>query len=47
MNEEEETGVPRLVAEIRLAGELLKWKPLVSLDEGLKRILAEDERFRK
>jgi UDP-glucose 4-epimerase len=47
MNEEEESGVPRLVAEIRLASELLKWKPQVSLDEGLKRILAEDDRFRK
>lgn len=47
MNEEEESGVPRLVADIRLASELLKWKPQVSLDDGLRRILAEDERFRK
>jgi len=47
MNEEEDSGVPRLVADIRLAGELLKWKPQVSLDDGLKRILAEDERFKK
>ncbi len=47
MNEEEDSGVPRLVADIRLASELLKWKPQVSLDDGLKRILAEDERFRK
>ncbi len=47
MNEEEDSGVPRLVADIRLAGELLKWKPQVSLDEGLKRILVEDERFKK
>ena len=47
LNEEEDGGVPRLVADIRLAGELLKWKPQVSLEEGLKRILAEDERFRK
>jgi UDP-glucose 4-epimerase len=46
-NPEEGTGVPRLVADIRLAGEVLKWKPRVSLDEGLQRMLAEDERFRK
>ena len=47
MNDEEDSGVPRLVADIRLAGDLLKWKPQVSLDDGLRRILAEDERFRK
>jgi UDP-glucose 4-epimerase len=47
MNEEEDSGVPRLVADIRLAGELLKWRPQVSLDDGLKRILVEDERFKK
>ncbi len=46
-NPEEATGVPRLVADIRLANEYLKWKPLVSLDEGLQRMLSEDERFRK
>ncbi len=47
LNEEEESGVPRLVGDIRLASELLKWKPQVTLEEGLKRILAEDERFKK
>ncbi len=46
-NAEGESGVPRLVADVRLAGEWLKWKPRVSLDEGLMRMLAEDERFRK
>lgn len=46
-NGEEEAGVSRLVADIRLANELLKWKPRVSLDEGLQRMLAEDERFKK
>jgi UDP-glucose 4-epimerase len=46
-NKEEESGVPRLVADIRLANEALRWKPKVSLDEGLQRILAEDERFKK
>ena len=47
LNDEDDGGVPRLVANIQLAAELLKWKPQVSLDEGLKRILAEDERFKK
>ena len=46
-NDEEDGGVPRLVANIQLAARLLKWKPHVSLDEGLKRILMEDERFKK
>ena len=46
-NDEEESGVSRLVADIRLAGDALKWRPRVSLDEGLQRMLAEDERFRK
>ncbi|MCI0478897.1 MAG: GDP-mannose 4,6-dehydratase, partial [Anaerolineales bacterium] len=46
-NPEEVGGVPRLVADIRLAGELLRWKPHVSLDEGLQRMLVEDERFKK
>ncbi len=45
VNNEEESGVPRLVADIRLAAELLHWKPRVSLDEGLSRMLVEDERF--
>ena len=47
INMEENGGVPRLVADIRLASDLLKWKPQVSLDEGLQRMLTEDERFRK
>ena len=46
-NPEEAGGVPRLVADIRLASELLKWKPHVSLDEGLQKMIAEDERFKK
>ena len=47
VNTEESGGVPRLVADIRLASDLLKWKPQVSLDEGLQRMRTEDERFRK
>lgn len=46
-NDDEESGVSRLVADIRLASEALKWKPRVSLDEGLQRMLSEDERFKK
>ena len=46
-NPEQVGGVPRLVADIRLAHQLLKWKPQHSLDEGLRRMLAEDERFKK
>ena len=47
VNDGEDSGISRLVADIRLAGEMLKWKPRVSLDDGLLRMLAEDERFRK
>jgi UDP-glucose 4-epimerase len=46
-NPDDGAGVPRLVADIRLAGEVLKWRPRISLDEGLQRMLAEDERFKK
>ncbi|MCL5950888.1 MAG: GDP-mannose 4,6-dehydratase [Chloroflexi bacterium] len=46
-NDAEESGVPRLVADIHLAGDMLKWKPRVSLDEGLQKMLAEDERFKR
>ncbi len=45
-NTEEESGVSRLVADVALAGELLKWNPRVSLDDGLKKMVKEDERFR-
>ncbi len=47
INPEESGGVPRLVADIRLARELLGWQPHVSLTEGLQRMLQEDERFKK
>ncbi len=46
-NAEEGAGVPRLVADIRLAGEMLKWRPRISLDDGLQQMLTEDERFKK
>ncbi|MBI5300594.1 MAG: NAD-dependent epimerase/dehydratase family protein [Chloroflexi bacterium] len=47
VNAEEESGVSRLVADIQLANELLKWKPRVSLEDGLQRMLADDERFKR
>jgi len=47
INPEESGGVPRLVADIHLAAELLHWTPRVSLEEGLARTLREDERFKK
>lgn len=45
-NRQEEGGVSRLVADVQLAREKLDWVPQVSLQEGLRRILAEDPRFR-
>src|SRR5581483_2108683 len=44
-NDEEGSGVSRLVADISLAGKLLDWTPQVSLREGLRKILVTDERF--
>lgn len=44
-NEEEASGVSRLVADISLASKLLDWTPRVSLKEGLGKILQSDPRF--
>jgi UDP-glucose 4-epimerase len=44
-NAGESGGVSRLVADISRAGEVLKWRPVVSLEEGLRRTCAEDARF--
>lgn len=44
-NPQKEGGVPRLVADISRAQQLLGYRPLVSLEEGLRRTLAEDGRF--
>lgn len=41
----ESGGVSRLVADIRLAREKLGFRPRVSLDEGLRRVLTEDPQF--
>jgi UDP-glucose 4-epimerase len=44
-NAQKEGGVPRLVADISRAQQLLGFRPLVSLEEGLQRTLMEDGRF--
>ncbi len=44
-NEEEGSGVTRLVADISLADKLLDWTPRVSLHDGLEKILKLDPRF--
>ena len=41
----ESGGVSRLVADVRKAREKLGFRPRVSLDEGLRRTLAEDPQF--
>ena len=45
MNQQKTGGVPRLVADISRAQQLLGFRPLVGLAEGLQRILQEDGRF--
>lgn len=41
----ESGGVSRLVADVRLAREKLGFRPRVTLEEGLRRVLAEDPQF--
>jgi UDP-glucose 4-epimerase len=45
MNQQKLGGVPRLVADISRAQQLLGFRPLVDLAEGIQRILQEDGRF--
>ena len=45
-NQEKSGGVPRLVADISRAQTRLGFRPLVSLADGLRQTLAEDERFK-
>jgi hypothetical protein len=45
-NEEEGSGVTRLVADVSLAAKLLEWTPRTSLRDGLEKILKLDPRFR-
>ena len=44
-NQQKHGGVPRLVADISRAQQLLGFRPLVGLAEGLQRFLQEDGRF--
>ncbi len=46
LNSRTPAGATRLCADLTLARELLGDQPQVSLEEGLRRILAEDPRFR-
>ncbi|MCP4359541.1 MAG: NAD-dependent epimerase/dehydratase family protein [Chloroflexi bacterium] len=46
INREKSGGVPRLVADISRAQLLLGFRPLVTLADGLKRVLRGDGRFR-
>ncbi len=46
-NPEKQSGVPRLDAEISRARTLLGYRPQVSLEEGIQRILQHDKRFRR
>jgi len=44
-NQTQSGGVSRLVADVRLARELLGWTPRVALDDGLRLTLERDPRF--
>jgi len=44
-NREQSGGVSRLVADVRLAKQLLGWTPRTELDQGLRLILERDPRF--
>jgi len=44
-NRQKTGGVPRLVADISRAQQLLGFRPLIGLPEGLQQILREDGRF--
>lgn len=46
-NREQSAGVSRLVADVRLAEQLLGWAPRTSLDLGLRHTLERDPRFRR
>jgi UDP-glucose 4-epimerase len=45
-NQGQDGGVSRLVADVRLAQELLGWEPRTELEEGLRLTLERDPRFR-
>lgn len=45
-NQGQDGGVSRLVADVRLAQDLLGWEPRTELEEGLRLTLERDPRFR-
>lgn len=47
LNSRTPSGASRLCADLTLAREVLGYAPQVTLEEGLRRILAEDPRFRE
>ena len=46
-NSGQESGISHAVADISLARDLLGYTPRVRLADGLRRMLEEDERFRR
>jgi nucleoside-diphosphate-sugar epimerase len=46
-NNSQDGGISRAVADISLAARLLGYVPQVQLEQGLRRMLSEDERFRR
>lgn len=44
-NEAQQGGVSRLVADLKLAGQLLGYAPQVALPDGLRQLLAQDPQF--
>jgi len=46
-NNSQDGGISRAVADISLAARLLGYAPQVQLEQGLRRMLSEDERFRR
>jgi UDP-glucose 4-epimerase len=47
LNKAQAAGVSRLVADVELAKQLLGWRPLTALEDGLRLILEHDPRFRE
>ncbi len=46
-NQQTEGGVPRMWVDLSLAAEKLNYRPLISLEEGLRLTLERDPRFRR
>lgn len=46
-NDQQSSGTSRLVADVRLAGQVLGYRPRITLREGLEHMLTEDNRLRR